>query len=123
MAEEMEQEASEEMIALAAAEVALETPGVYSLMPGITETIQGNLLRRAVDAPGVRVSRTGDQIMIDMTLVTEYGFNIPSVAWNVQERVKKRVEAVQGLTVDVVNIHVQKIHFTAPQEETDEPKN
>ena len=40
MAEEMEQEASEEMIALAAAEVALETPGVYSLMPGITETIQ-----------------------------------------------------------------------------------
>lgn len=123
MADTVVMELTDEVIAAAAAEVALETPGVYSLLPGITETIQGNILRRAVDAPGVKVSQDDHHVAIDMTLETEYGYNIPSVAWNVQERVKKRVEKIQDLTVDVVNIHVQKIHFTVPQEEADEQEN
>ena len=101
MADAVAMELTDEIIAAAAAEVALETPGVYSLLPGITETIQGNILRRAVDAPGVKVSQDDHHVEIDMTLETEYGYNIPSVAWNVQERVKKRVEKIQDLTVDV----------------------
>ena len=101
---------TDEMIAAEAAEEALGTEGVYTLLPGIGDAIQGNILRKTIEAPGVKVKRDGNRVSIDMILETEYGFNIPSVAWNVQERVKKRVDKKYGLVVDVVNIHVQKIH-------------
>ena len=122
MADAVAMELTDEIIAAAAAEVALETPGVYSLLPGITETIQGNILRRAVDAPGVKVSQDDHHVEIDMTLETEYGYNIPSVAWNVQERVKKEIEKLDGLIVEIVDIHVTKIHFSASSEEDYEQK-
>ncbi len=111
------EELSDELIASEAAEEALETEGVYSLLPGITDTIQGNILRKAVDAPGVKVNRNENQVSIDMTLETEYGYNIPTVAWNVQERVKRRVEKLPGLSVEMVNIHVQKVCFRDREEQ------
>ena len=117
MTDSLAADLSDDLIAAEAAEVALETDGVYSLLPGITDAIQGNILRRTVEAPGVRVNRDGMHVSVDMTIITEYGFNIPAVAWNVQERVKKRIEEWKGLTVDVVNIHVQKIHFHQQNEE------
>lgn len=110
------EEISDEDIAVKAAQEALAAEGVYSLYSGITDTIQENLLRKSIDAPGVKVSRQEDHVSIDVSLVTEYGYNIPSVAWNVQERIKRKVEQFHGLTVDVVDIRVQKIHFSDPDE-------
>ena len=42
--------------------------------------------------------------------------NIPSVAWEIQEHVKKEVESMTELPVAAVNIHVQGVHM--PEEET-----
>ena len=114
------EEITDEMLAAEAAEEALQTEGVFSLLPGITDTIQGNLLRKAIDAPGIKMNRDGESVSFDITLMTEYGYNIPSVAWDVQERIKKRVEQSHGLTVDVVNVHVQKIHFREQVEENEQ---
>lgn len=122
MAENTVSEITDDMVAAEAAKAALETEGVHSLMPGLTETIQENILRRTSDAPGVRVSLNKGRASIDMTLMTEYGYNIPSIAWNVQEKVKKRVEELNGLSVGVVDIHVAKIHFSTLSEEDYEQK-
>ncbi len=122
MADTTVSEITDEMIATEAAKAALRTEGVYSLLPGLTETIQENILRRTFDAPGVKVNRNKDRISIDMTLMTEYGYNIPSVAWNVQERVKKEIEKLDGLSVEIVDIHVTKIHFSTSSEENYEQK-
>ena len=37
---------------------------------------------------------------------------IPEVAWDIQENVKKEVEAMTEAVVKAVNIHVQGVHFT-----------
>lgn len=122
MAEMTENEMTVEQIAAEAARAALDTEGVHSLLPGFTESIQENILRRSFDAPGIKVSISEKKIFIDMHLVTEYGYNIPAVAWNVQEHVKKRIELLQDLSVEVVNIHVGKIHFSRLPEESHEQK-
>ena len=123
MAETIENEITEEQIASEAAKAALDTEGVHSLLRGFTETLQENILKRSFDAPGIKVSISENRIFIDMHLVTEYGYNIPSVAWNVQEHVKKSIELLQDRTVEVVNIHVGKIHFNQLPEESHEKKN
>ncbi|MDD6255272.1 MAG: Asp23/Gls24 family envelope stress response protein [Eubacteriales bacterium] len=111
MADENEQNVSDADVASAAADAALKTIGVYSLVPGFTESIQENLLGMTVEAPGVKINRSGGRVRIDVTLVIEYGYQIPSIAWNIQKNIKKHVEELGNITVDGVDVHVQKIHF------------
>ncbi|MDD7408930.1 MAG: Asp23/Gls24 family envelope stress response protein [Anaerovoracaceae bacterium] len=112
MAENSEQAAvSDEAVASAAASAALKTSGVYSLLAGFTETIQESILGKTIEAPGVKISRNGEHVKIDVSLVIEYGYQIPSVAWNIQKNVKRQVEQLGEISVDSVDVHVQKIHF------------
>ncbi|MCR4601793.1 MAG: Asp23/Gls24 family envelope stress response protein [Clostridia bacterium] len=96
---------SDDVIAACAAKTALETKGVYSLSSAITDSI----LRKSPDTRGVKVAQSDEQIMMDIYLVVEYGVNIPSMAWKIQENVKREVEKISGLDVKNVNIHVQGI--------------
>ncbi len=51
------------------------------------------------------------EVLIDLYIIVEYGVRIPEMAWNIQEKVKKTVENMTGLTVTEVNIHVQGINL------------
>lgn len=118
-----EKSVTDDEIAALAARAALSTAGVHSLQAGFTESIQGNILGRNVGTPGVRVSRDGKRTVIDMTIMTEYGYNIPSLAWNVQEHVKKYIAARTGVDVNIVNIHVPKIYFGAAEDDKNGKKS
>ena len=59
----------------------------------------------------MKISQSDGEIVIDLHITVEYGVKIPSVAWSIQERVKKEVEELTGMKVTFVNIHVQSIHF------------
>ena len=102
---------ADEAIASCAAKAALETPGVFALHGGLADAITPNILKKTSDTRGVKVSRNDDEINIDMAVIVKYGVKIPSVAWNLQENVKKRVKEDTGITADYVNILVQDIHF------------
>ncbi len=102
---------TDEVIAVCAAKAALETRGVYSLVSGITDTIQHNILGKSSDTKGVKINQNNDELVIDLYINVEYGVKIPSVAWSIQEKVKHEVEEMTGLHVAFVNIHVQGIHF------------
>ena len=92
---------------MCAAKAELDTDGVYSLVSGITETILG----KSPESRGVKINQNDGEIVVDLFLAVEYGVKIPSVAWNIQERVKREVEEMTGMHVTYVNIHVQEIHF------------
>lgn len=96
---------SDDVIASCAAKTALETKGVYALSSAITDSI----LRKSPDTRGIKVTQTDEMIHIDIYLVVEYGVNIPSMAWKIQENVKREVEKITGMNVENVNIHVQGI--------------
>ena len=56
-------------------------------------------------------------IDIDVNIVVEYGVRIPDVAFEIQNRVKKSVETMTGLSVSSVNIHIQGINIPEKREE------
>ncbi len=103
--------AADEAVARCAAKAALETQGVFALHGGIAGMITENIFRKMSETRGVKVSRADGELNVDMAVVVRYGVKIPSVAWNIQENVKKKVSEVTGLSVDYVNILVQGIHF------------
>ena len=102
---------TDEVIAVCAAKAALDTKGVYSLVSGITDAIQKNILGKSPESKGVRINQNDNEIVIDLYIAVEYGVRIPSVAWSIQEKVKHEVEEMTGMRVTFVNIHVQGIHF------------
>lgn len=103
---------TDEVIAVCAAKAALETKGVYGLTAGaLSDTIQKNILGKSPETRGVKISQNDGAVVIDLFVTVEYGVRIPSVAWSIQEKVKRDVEELTGMKVNFVNIHVQSIHF------------
>ena len=58
---------------------------------------------------GIRISRDGNHIGINLHIIVYYGVNIPQVSYDIQNSVKQVVEAYTGLTVDAVNVGVEGI--------------
>ena len=50
-------------------------------------------------------------VTIDVSIIADYGCNIPSVAWEIQENVRKEIKNMVDLDVAAVNIHVQGVEM------------
>ena len=112
-------EISNEVVAVIAGVAVSEVAGVSSMtgtFAGITEALSGkkNMAR------GIKVDVDPKGAKIDVNIVVEYGTRIPDVAFEIQNRVKKSVEAMTGLKVLEVNIHVQGVSTTRGKEEKKE---
>ncbi|MBP5427540.1 MAG: Asp23/Gls24 family envelope stress response protein [Clostridiales bacterium] len=101
---------SEEVVAIIASVAAMEVEGVAGMSGGIAGGI-AEILGRKNLSKGVKVEVGEKEAAIDVYVIIEYGSRIPEVSWNVQEKVKQRVEAMTGLNVVEVNIHIQGINF------------
>ena len=96
-----------------------EVSGVYGMtggFAGITEAISG----KKNFAKGIKVDVEDDKIKIDVNIIVEYGARIPDVAFDIQTRVKKSVEAMTGMKVLEVNVNVQGVHAINEKEENKE---
>ena len=62
----------------------------------------------------VEISVVGDEIVIDLYVVIEYGTRISAVAHNIMENVKFSVEKALGVPVAQVNVHVQGLRVSNP---------
>ena len=59
-------------------------------------------------------------ISVDVYISVQYGLRIPDVAWDVQEKVKEKLESFTGYSVKAVNVNVQGIHFADKLEKSSE---
>jgi uncharacterized alkaline shock family protein YloU len=111
---------SDEVVGVIAGLATTEIKGVVgmsaNLVGGITQILTGkkNLSK------GVKVTVGENSSTIDLHIVVEYGVRIPDVAVQVQENVKKSVEAMTGLVVSAVNIHVQNVVIPKSEENVEE---
>ena len=64
---------------------------------------------------GVRIDLDGNLVLVDITIVVEYGSPVPDVARGILENVKKAIETMSGLTVHSVDVHVSGISFDREQ--------
>ena len=101
---------SDEVLSTIANIAASEVKGVTAMSSGIAGGIVEMLGKKPI-GKGIKVETKEGDVKIDIFLIVDYGVRIPDVAWEVQENVKKSIEAMAGLKVTDVNIHVQGVNF------------
>ncbi|MGE5418134.1 MAG: Asp23/Gls24 family envelope stress response protein [Acidobacteriota bacterium] len=96
---------ADEVVATIAGLAAVEVEGVAAMSgtfaSGLTE-----ILGRKNLSKGVKVEVGETEVLIEVSIVVEFGFPIPTVARGVQGQVKAAVETMTGLKATAVNIQV-----------------
>ncbi len=94
----------DEAIASIANTAALEVKGVAATKPSLAAKFLKPLSKR-----GVKVDIKENDIKITLYIITEYGVNIPQIANQVQENVKRSIEKMTGISNVEVNVNVQGV--------------
>ena len=102
-----------EVVAVIAGKAVSDVPGVASMAGGFAGVFSGkkNVSR------GIKVEANDKATKIDVNIIVEYGHRIPDVAFAIQNRVKKAVETMTGLSVAEVNVHVQGVDIDVKKED------
>ena len=97
---------AEDVVAAIVVDALKEVEGVGAMSQNVGEQLSGKKAAR-----GVRVEKVDDAIAIDLYLMARYGFEIPALARQVQEKVSDAVGGMTGFPVKEVNVHVGGISF------------
>ncbi len=99
---------ADDVVAMIAAFAALDVEGV-ACMPGevTREMISKGGMKKIAKSVKVDVTREG--VGADLSIIMEYGYNIPATSSRVQKRVKNAIEEMTGLAVIDVDIHISGI--------------
>ncbi len=100
---------SEEVICIVAAMAAVEVEGVSGLS-NLGKDIAGIAAKKNL-ARGIRLRNEEDGLIVDLSLLVQFGTNIQTVAVNVLKAVCASLDSVIGLSVSAVNVHVSGISF------------
>ena len=101
---------ADEVVAIIAGLAATEVEGVDSMAGNITNELVGKLGMKNL-SKGVKVDVTEVHVSVDLSLNIRYGYNIPSVSEQVQEKVSTAIENMTGLTVLDVNVKIAGVNM------------
>ena len=99
---------ADEVIRIVASLAAQEVPGVVSMSGGLTDGIN-RFLGKENASKGVRLKFEGKTVNASIYLNVEYGYCIPEIALEGQEKVKEAVEAMTGYEVQFVDVNVEGV--------------
>ena len=108
---------ADEVVAIIAGLAAAEVKGVAGMSGGIVGGI-AEFVGKKNPSKGVRVEVGEKEAAVDLFVIVEFGVKIPEVAREVQRNVKKSIEAMTGLSVVEINVHIQGVAL--PQESKEE---
>ncbi len=97
---------------------ALGVVGVNELSSGFVEGIATALGTRKSMERGIRVNIDGETVAIEVHLIVNYGVRIPTVAWQVQNEVRRAVEQMTGKTVRDIKVLVQGVKLPTNHQPT-----
>lgn len=107
-------EVSPEAIASIASEAVLEKSyGVVGLAAQRLRGGRAEMLRPDQYREGIKIRFDGDEIILDLYVIIEYGLKVSEVAHNIMSNVKFEVERHLGRPVAEVNVNVQGLRQTA----------
>lgn len=107
---------ADEVLAVVAASAALEVEGVSSLAANLSSDL-AELMGKKVYSKGVRLLVANGQVMVEISILIQYGYVIPDVARKVQEAVMTAVTNTSGMEVSQVNVQVAGISFQKKNKE------
>ena len=99
---------SEQVVAVIAGIAATEVEGVASLVGNITTELVSKIGLGSL-SKGVKIKMTDDSVMVYVTIDIYYGYSIPEVSRNVQEKVNAAIENMTGLSVAEVDVTVADV--------------
>jgi uncharacterized alkaline shock family protein YloU len=95
-------------IAAIASIAATEIRGVSRMGGGLKNTLY-ELLSSKTNVKGVKIRMSEGDVRLALSIIVEYGVDIPRIADVVQENVKRAVEKMTGLVLSEVNVIVEGI--------------
>lgn len=107
---------SDEVVSVIAGIAAQEIDGIFDSQMGVASNITNIFKGKKSITKASKVILEEDKAIIDMNVAVEYGRKIMDVVAQVQDNVKKTVEAMTGLYVESVNIYVQSIYLPKKEE-------
>ncbi len=100
---------NEEVIAMIAGAAANEAYGIVGMAAQTTKNGITSILRIDNLSKGVKVQLDGEDIIIDLFVIIQFGTKISVVAKNTIDSVKYQVETQTGLKVSTVNLNIEGI--------------
>ena len=98
-----------DVIALYAGTTAVECFGIVGMAAVSMKDGLVNLLKRESLTHGINVTINDNAIEIDFHVIVSYGVSISTVADNLIESVKYKVEEFTGMPVEKINIFVEGV--------------
>lgn len=105
---------ADEVIAIISGLAAVEVEGVAKMSGNVSNELISMLGMNNL-SKGVKVEVTPESVAIDLALEMKYGYSIPKVSEQVQERVKNAIESMTGLTVERVDVRIVGVAVDKPQ--------
>ncbi len=96
---------ADEVVAVISGLAALEVEGVARMSGNIPNELISKLGTKNLSR-GVKVILSPDSVSVDLALDMKYGYSIPKVSAQVQEKVKNEIENMTGLTCEQVNVRI-----------------
>lgn len=94
-----------DVVAMIAGLATKEVEGVSDLAGNVGNEIMG-MVGMKKNNKGVKVEVTNKHVIANVSVLMEYGFNIPATSKKIQEKVKSAIENMTGLQVDDVNVSI-----------------
>ena len=101
---------ADEVVAMIAGMAASEVEGVTAMAGNISNELMSKMGVKNL-AKGVKVEVIGKSVKADISLIVEYGYNIPVISQRVQDKVKSTVENMTGLEVTDVDIRIAGVNM------------
>ncbi|WP_232696095.1 Asp23/Gls24 family envelope stress response protein [Brevibacillus daliensis] len=103
-----------EVLEIIAGLAAAEVDGVAQMTGGLVGDFVEKLGRKSAGR-GVRVEVGSREAAVDVSIIVKYGFRIPEVARNIQDNVRNGIEAMTGLNVVEVNVHIIDVELKSEE--------
>ncbi len=99
---------SDDVVASIAGLATSEVEGVTSIAGHVTSDIVGKYGIKNL-SKGIKLVINDDKVSIDLYINIRYGYSIPKITAQIQDRVKNAIESMTGLTTANVTIHIVDI--------------
>jgi len=93
------------VVAVIAAAAAIEVDGVHGLHYSLGKELTTLTGSKAVSR-GIKINMDGDDITVDVSVITEIGYSVSEVGTLVQKAVISAIEEAVGVKVATVNVNI-----------------
>ena len=101
-----------DVVAMIAGLAATEVDGVGAMVGNITNELMGKVGMKK-QTKGVKIDILDGNVSVELAVMLEYGYNIPTTCKKVQEKVKNAIETMTGFKVSDVNIRIVGIQMAS----------